>query len=73
MQMTTKHARHTRCKTNKYTDHHIQDELIKLLAHSHLCRIAVDIKAAGYFALEADEVTDASNKEQVASCVFKVG
>ena len=29
-----------RRKTNKYTDHHIQDELIKLLAHSHLRRIA---------------------------------
>jgi len=52
------------CKTNKYTDHHIQDELIKLMAHSHLRRIAGDIKAAGYFAVEADEVTDSSNEEQ---------
>ena len=58
-----------RCKTNKYTDHHIQDELIKLLAHSHLRRIAADIKTAGYFALEADEVTDCSNKEQVVVCI----
>ena len=56
-------------KTNKYTDHHIQDEVIKLLAHSHLRRIAADIKAAGYFAVEADEVTDSSNKEQVVVCI----
>ena len=54
-----------RRKTNRYTDHHMQDELIKLLAHSHLRRIAVDIKAAGYFALEADEVTDSSNKNKL--------
>ena len=58
-----------RCKTNKYTDHRIQDKLIKLLAHSHLRRIAGDIKAAGHFALEADEVTDCSNKEQVVVCL----
>ena len=56
-------------KTNKYTDHHIQDEVIKLLAHSHLRRITADIKAAGYFAVEADEVTDSSNKEQVVVCI----
>ena len=46
-----------------------QDELIKLLAHSHLCRIAAGMKAAGYFALEADEVMDSSNKEQVVVCI----
>ena len=40
-----------------------------LLAHSHLRRIAVDIKAAGYFAVEADEVTESSNKEQVVVCI----
>ena len=56
------------CKTNKYTDHHVQDELIKLMAHSHLHRTAGDIKAVGYFAVEADEVTDSSNKEQVVVC-----
>jgi len=54
-----------RRKANKYTDHHIQDKLIKLLAH----RIAGDMKAAGYFALKADEVTDSSYKEQVIVCL----
>ena len=58
-----------RRKTNKYTDHHIQDKLIKLLAHSHLRRIAADIKAVGCFAVEADEVTDSSNKEKVVVCI----
>ena len=50
-------------KTNKYTDHHIQDKLIKLMGYSHLHRMAGDIKAAGYFAEEADKVTDSSHKE----------
>ena len=54
-----------KCKTNKYTDHHIQNEVLKILAHRHLCNIAMDINNAGYFALESDEVTDSSNKEQV--------
>ena len=56
-------------KTNKYTDHIIQDELIKYMALSHLRRIAADIKEARYFALEADEVTDSSNKEQLVVCL----
>jgi len=56
-------------KTNKYTDHSIQDELIKYMAFSHLRRIAADIKEACYFALEADEVTDSSNKEQLVVCL----
>ena len=59
-------------KTNKYTDHIIQDDLIKYMALSHLCRIAADIKEARYFALEADEVTDSSNKEGTTSCMSKM-
>ena len=46
-----------RLKTDKYKDDHIQDELIKLLSHIHLHGITADIKAAGHFALKADEVT----------------
>ena len=42
------------------------------MAHSHLRRIAADIKAASYFAVEADEVTDSSNKEQVVVCIMWV-
>ena len=59
-------------KTNKYTDHHIQNELLKILAHRHLRKIAMNINEAGYFALESDEVTDSSNKEQVIVCLRSV-
>ena len=53
-------------KTNKYTDHHIQNEF---LAHRYLRKIASNINEAGYFALESDEVADSSNKEQVIVCL----
>ena len=52
-------------KTNKYyTDHHIQDELIKLTV-TCIELLRTYVKAACYFAVEADEVTDSSYKEQV--------
>ena len=39
------------------------------MALSHLRKIAANINEAGYFCLESDEVTDASNKEQVIVCL----
>ena len=45
-------------KTRKYTDHHIQNELLRILALSHLRKIASRVHESGYFSLEADEVTD---------------
>ena len=30
-------------KTNKYTDHHVQNELLKILGHRHLRKIAIYI------------------------------
>ena len=56
-------------KTRKYTDHHIQNELLQILALGHLRKIVADINEAGYFTLESDEVTDSSNKEQVIVCL----
>ena len=56
-------------KTRKYTDHQIQNEFLQIMALSHLCKIAAIINEAGYFCLESDEVTDASNKEQVIVCL----
>ena len=56
-------------KTHRYTDHHIQDELLKLLAQNHLRQIASDINEAGYFALQADDLTNSSNQEQVVVCI----
>jgi len=56
-------------KKHKYTDHHIQNELLQLTAFHHLRKIADNIRSSGYFALEVDEVTDSSNKEQVIICL----
>ena len=42
-------------KTRKYTDHHVQNEILQIMAD--------EIRNSGYFVLECDEVTDASNKE----------
>ena len=56
-------------KKHKYTDHHIQNELLKILALGHLRLIAANITKSGYFTLESDEVTDTSNKEQVIVCL----
>ena len=56
-------------KTRKYTDHHIQNEILQIMALTHLRTIAGEIKNSGYFVLECDEVTDASNKEQVIVCL----
>ena len=56
-------------KTHKYTDHNIHNELLQIMTLNHLRRIAAMITEAGYFALEADEVTDASNLEQVIVCL----
>ena len=56
-------------KSRKYTDHHIQNELIQILALQHLRTIASDIHNSRFFALESDEVTDSSNKEQVIICL----
>ena len=53
-----------KCKTHKHTDHNIHNELLQIVALNHLHRIA-----AGYFVLEADEVTDATNNEQVIVCL----
>ena len=55
-------------KTCKYTVH-IQDELMKIVACSHLSKTGDLIRDAGYFTLEADEVTDSSNKEQLIICL----
>ena len=56
-------------KTRKYTDHHIQNELLKVVALGHLRKIASEIRESGYFALESDEVTDSSNQEQIIVCL----
>ena len=56
-------------KTHKYTDHHIQNEILQIMALQHLHTITDDIRKSGYFVLECYEITDASNKEQVIVCL----
>jgi len=56
-------------KACQYTDHHIQNEILQILALQHLRTIANEIRNSGRFVLESDEVTDASNKEQVIVCL----
>lgn len=40
-----------------------------IVACSHLSKIGNSIRDAGYFRLQADEVTDSSNNEQLIFCL----
>ena len=51
-------------KKEKYTDHHIQNEILKIMALSVLRDIAKNIESGVYYTIMADEVTDAANHEQ---------
>ena len=59
-------------KSDRYTSPEIQNKLLSIMAKSILRDIAASIKQAKYFTLMADEVTDVSNKEQVAICLRSV-
>ena len=56
-------------KTDKYSSPQIQNELLQIMANSIVHGIACTIKDARYYSLMADEVTDSSNREQVAICL----
>ena len=56
-------------RTDKYNSPQIQNELIQIMANSIVRKIAGAIKDARYYSLMADEVTDSSNREQVAICL----
>ena len=56
-------------KTDKYTSPIIQNEMLKIMGLQVLREIAGSIQKAKYFSLMADEVTDVSNREQVAICI----
>lgn len=45
-------------KTHRYTDHHIQNELLHIIALRHLYINAAEIRQVGFLALESDEVTE---------------
>ncbi len=55
-------------KTDRYCCHQIQDELLEVMANTTIKDIASSIKASKFYTIMADEVTDASNREQVVIC-----
>ena len=59
-------------KTDKYTSPQIQNELLSIMSLNILRKIASSLQQARYFAIMADEVTDASNKEQLVVCFRSV-
>ena len=56
-------------KAEKYTSPEIQNELLKTMAQCVTRNIAATVGTSGFYTLMADEVTDASNIEQVAICL----
>ena len=59
-------------KVEKYTSPEIQNELLQIFARNMLRTIRNEVSECQFFTLMADEVTDASNKEQVVVCLRHV-
>ena len=59
-------------KRDKYCSPQIQNEILKVMALHILRNTAKSIQQAWYFTIMTDEVTDCSNKEQVAICFCMV-
>ena len=56
-------------KTDKYTSPTIQNEMLKIVGLQVLRDIADSLQKVRCFSLMAEEVTDDSNREQVAICI----
>ena len=52
-------------RTDKYTSHDMQNDMLKAMAHKVLRNINNRLHNASFFTIMADETTDTSNKEQV--------
>ena len=52
-------------RTDKYTSHDTQNDMLKAVAHKVLRNINSRLHIASFFTIIADETTNASNKEQV--------
>ncbi len=57
-------------KTNKYTSHDIQNEILKVMSLHILRDVVLLIRSAPFFSIMVDETTDVSNKEQVVLCSY---
>ena len=55
-------------KTEKYTSHGIQNELLKLMAHQILRNLTDEMRAS-FYATICDEYSNISNKEQLTLCL----
>ena len=64
--------KHLGQNTDKYTCHQVQNEIIQIMALSVLRKISEDFHSSPDFSLMADEVTDASNREQVVICLLRL-
>ena len=56
-------------KTNKYTAHDMQDEIIETMATTVLKELGKDILTSDFFTIMCDECTDSSNREQLSVCI----
>lgn len=56
-------------KHDKYISGEIQNEILRVMAHDILRKIANSIHENTYYTLMADEVTDSSNREQFVVCL----
>ena len=60
-------------KTNKYTSHSIQNEILEVMALTIIREVSQNIRESGCYTIMADECTDISNKEQFTICFRWVG
>ncbi len=59
-------------KTNKYTSHEIQNNLIKVMALSVLRKIAEKLHESPFLTVMIDETTDTTNQEQVTVVIRRI-
>ena len=52
-------------RTNKYTSHEVQNDMLKVIALKVPRNIAACLHDSSFFTIMADETTDVSNREQV--------
>ena len=55
-------------KTNRFTSHDVQNEIIMLMTHEIIRDISKNIQTT-YYSIICDEYTDISNKEQLTLCL----
>jgi len=61
--------KHLGQSTDKYTCHQVQDEMIGIMAFHNLRKLST---TSVHYSIMADEVTDASNREQVVVCLRRI-